>query len=70
LELRKNVIPNKIEWNNIIFNFDEDKPIATKDLWSGLIPISREVCIIFNRIINSDEIKKITFYDDPTESLI
>jgi hypothetical protein len=60
----------KIVWNNVIFQFDEDKPIAIKDLWSSLIPISREVYIIFSRIINSDEIKKIMYYDDPTEVLI
>jgi hypothetical protein len=60
----------KIVWNNVMFHFDENKPIAIKDLWSSLIPILREVYSIFSGIINSDEIKKIMYYDDRTESLI
>jgi hypothetical protein len=48
-----------------MFHFDGSKPIAIKDLWSSLIPISKEVYSIFSGIINSDEIKKIMYYDDP-----
>jgi hypothetical protein len=44
----------KVVWNNVMFQFDENKPIAIKDLWSSLIPISREVHSIFSGIINSD----------------
>ena len=53
-----------------MFHFDENKPIAIKDLWSSLIPISREVYSIFSGVVNSDEIKKIMYYDYPKESLI
>jgi hypothetical protein len=59
----------RIVWNNTIFGFDEDKPIKIKDLWLNLIPISREVYKIFSNIINTDEIKRIGYYDDPTESI-
>lgn len=59
----------RIVWNNTVFNFVEDKPIAIKDLWLNLIPISREIYKIFSNIVSSDEIKKIRYYDDPTESV-
>lgn len=59
---------NSIIWNNTRFHFDENKPIIIKDIWSHLIPISNEIYITFNDVINSPEIQRIRYYDDPTES--
>jgi hypothetical protein len=50
---------NRIVWNNMIFRFDENKPIVVKDLWSYLIPFSNEIYKTFNDIINSSEIKSM-----------
>jgi hypothetical protein len=60
--------PKPIVWNNTRFHFDENKPIIIKDIWSHLIPISNEIYGTFNDVINSPEIQRIRYYDDPTES--
>lgn len=59
--------PRKIVWNNMLFRFDENKPIIIKDLWSHLVPFTKEINKTFNDIINSHEIMKIRYYEDPTE---
>jgi hypothetical protein len=60
---------NRIVWNNMLFRFDEDKPIIIKDLWSHLLPFSREIYKAFSDIVNSDEIKKINYYNDGVDYL-
>ena len=52
----------------MVFRFDENKPIIIKDLWSHLIPFSNEIYRTFSDMVNSNEIKRIRYYDDPTES--
>ncbi len=58
----------RIVWNSMIFHFNENMPIMTGDLWLWLLPISREIYMIFIDVVRSNEIKKIEYYDDPTES--
>jgi hypothetical protein len=58
---------DKIIWNKMRFVFNENKPITFQSLWSSLIPISREIIDSFNEIINSNDIKRIPYYPDPTE---
>jgi hypothetical protein len=53
-----NPVVVNLVWNNVIFQFDGNIPIATNDLWSILNPISREVNMIFSEI-NYDGIKKM-----------
>ena len=57
----------RIIWKSIPFHFDKNKSIEMKDLWLHWINISKEIISIFNRIINSEKIKKIRYYPDPTE---
>ena len=60
--------PNrKIIWKGIPFHFDKNKSIEMKDLWIRWISISKEIVSIFNSIINSEKIKKIRYFPDPTE---
>lgn len=59
-----------ITWNNIDFHFNKNKSISMSDFWSWLMPISNGIYNIFISIISSEEIKKIAFYDDPTELTI
>jgi hypothetical protein len=58
-----------IKWNNLDFEFNKNKPISMAEYWLWLLPISKEIYRIFINIVNSDEIKKIAYYDDPTESV-
>jgi hypothetical protein len=62
-----NMKNDRIFWNKMIFVFNENKPITFQSLWSSLIPISREIIHLFNEIINSNDIKSISYYPDPTE---
>jgi hypothetical protein len=58
---------DKIIWNKMMFVFNENKPITFQSLWSSLIPISKEIMDLFNKIINSNDIKRISYYHDPAE---
>jgi hypothetical protein len=60
-------IPRAVEWNNVIFHFDENKPISIT--WSNLVSFSKEIYKIFTDIINSNQIKKIAYYHDPIEPI-
>lgn len=62
--------PREIEWNNTVFRFVENELISQPQLWSNLISFSKEIRKIFTDIINSPEIKKISFYYDPAEKTI
>src|SRR5829696_4503221 len=57
----------RIKWNNILFSFDEDKPIIISQLWSTFIPFSKEIFNIFSCVISSPEIMKRRYYPDPSE---
>lgn len=57
-----------IPWSNIDFHFVENRLISTDEFWSWLMPISREIYRILFGIVSSDKIKKIAYFDDPTES--
>src|SRR5919198_2099453 len=62
-----NMKNDKIIWNKMRFVFNENKSITFQSLWSSLIPISKEIMYLFSEIINSDDIKRISYYPDPTE---
>jgi hypothetical protein len=64
---RGHIKNKKIEWNNVIFHFDENKPISIT--WSNLVSFSKEIYKIFTDIINSNQIKKIAYYHDPIEPI-
>jgi len=57
----------KIIRKGIPFHFDKNKSIEIKDLWIHWISISKEIVSLFNSIINSEKIKKIRYFPDPTE---
>jgi hypothetical protein len=60
-----------IPWNGTIYYFRENQRIKDSkgDMWLSLIPICREIIIIFNETINSVRVKKFTYYPDPTEPI-
>jgi hypothetical protein len=63
-------LPNKkINWNNTIYYFNNNQPIyeSKRDIWLSFVPISKEIIIFFNEIINSYEVKKFRYFRDPTE---
>ena len=62
-----NLKNDKIIWNNMVFVSNENQPITFQSLWSSLIPISKEIRDLFNEIIDSNDIKHISYYPDPTE---
>ena len=62
-----NMKNDKIIWNKMRFVFNENKSITFQSLWSSLIPISKEIIDLFSEIMNSNDIKRISYYPDPTE---
>ena len=64
---RNSTISRKIVWKNIAFHFDKNKQFTKEELWLHWINITKETINLFNKIINSNEIKKISYYNDPTE---
>ena len=61
---RNSTISRKIVWKNIAFHFDKNKQFTKEELWLHWINITKETINLFNKIINSNEIKKISYYND------
>jgi hypothetical protein len=59
----------KIVWNNTIYTFNEDLQIkdSKSDMWLSFIPISKEITIVFNELIDTNQIRSIRYFHDPTE---
>ena len=51
----------------MIFHFDENKLISIT--WSNLVSFSKEIYKIFTDIINTNQVKKITYYHDSIEPI-
>jgi len=58
-----------IMWNDTIFYFKKDQRIKDSkgDLWLSLVPIIKEILMMFNEIIYSERVHRITYIIDPSE---
>lgn len=59
----------KIVWNNTMYYFNNNQPIneSKGDIWLSFVPISEEIITFFKEIIYSNQVKKFTYFHDPTE---